>query len=957
MTSRDTKHGWALLQAEAEDAFVGRGRFPLRAYSEFMPSPAVGLKPVDPARSRASCTAAARENHTLDITEAEQVEELTPGLERIASHLVTEIAKLARGTTRVMSKTLLEGNPAWPKELIDAAARHGFRNETFSIAMPLALSRTQDDKGNVRWTLFGGSHEGAAAPFWASFGDSEGDRFARVISWMTAEELPLDRIRVLPSPGQVLPAFTRSLLLEEKAPLDAVRALVTHLPFAQLPERVRQAYLTQKLLLAPSPAGQVFFAHPRYAELSRTLPHAMQIPLLHLFPRVQGGYAIRIPQSGWLDEHEAGHEGYAGGHRIVSSIVRTHRWEKVERDQGVGGDMSYADHVTTALFSTDPDDVGLYGKPMARNAQIWSEGYGLILDGPRADKAQLQRAAHTLREGGRFGYRLFYPPMRGGVRELFWHLPLVARLRPESRHVTRMVEDAPLGYVTAELSGAKPVRLMPRLLARPLHTAAATLFPRDPGHARNTTAHNVRKVLDFAALHGGPLPAPYARALLQIPKHATYEEWLTRLGEIAAHPHQARPLLTELRALAAGKAEEVHPLTFEETANRDHEERLWNTIASLAEGQFHGKENADAIAVNKGRTGGAAAKLARVTSAEKRDLGKLGDHLHREHNALIKLHGMDGRAEVVDHAFRWETDFDFAWSQGWANNQTGKATERNIVVVIPGKNRGEAVVMADHYDTAYMEDVYEEARGGDKLRAAAHGADDNHSGTASLLLAANVLLPLSRAGKLERDVWLVHLTGEEFPSDCMGARALAQALVERSLSFVRPSGEAMDVSKVKLAGVYVLDMVAHNNMRDRDSFFICAGEGAASANLARRAHLANMQWNATATAANGKPDRVGKARAQRMPDGKVVPPPFAHLPVLGNVAAEWEPRSVLYNTDGQIFSDVGVPVVLFMENYDINRSGYHDTHDTMANIDLDYAAAISAIAIEAVAQLATAKEL
>jgi hypothetical protein len=29
--------------------------------------------------------------------------------------------------------------------------------------------------------------------------------------------------------------------------------------------------------------------------------------------------------------------------------------------------------------------------------------------------------------------------------------------------------------------------------------------------------------------------------------------------------------------------------------------------------------------------------------------------------------------------------------------------------------------------------------------------------------------------------------------------------------------------------------------------------------------------------------------------------------------------------DGQIFSDTGIPVVLFMENYDINRVGYHDT--------------------------------
>jgi hypothetical protein len=41
-----------------------------------------------------------------------------------------------------------------------------------------------------------------------------------------------------------------------------------------------------------------------------------------------------------------------------------------------------------------------------------------------------------------------------------------------------------------------------------------------------------------------------------------------------------------------------------------------------------------------------------------------------------------------------------------------------------------------------------------------------------------------------------------------------------------------------------------------------------------------------------------------------------------------------------------------MENYDINRSGYHDTKDTMANIDLDYGAAVAAIAVESVARAA-----
>jgi hypothetical protein len=35
-----------------------------------------------------------------------------------------------------------------------------------------------------------------------------------------------------------------------------------------------------------------------------------------------------------------------------------------------------------------------------------------------------------------------------------------------------------------------------------------------------------------------------------------------------------------------------------------------------------------------------------------------------------------------------------------------------------------------------------------------------------------------------------------------------------------------------------------------------------------------------------------------------------------------------------------------MENYDIDRTGYHDTYDTMENIDLDCGTAVCAITIE-----------
>jgi hypothetical protein len=68
--------------------------------------------------------------------------------------------------------------------------------------------------------------------------------------------------------------------------------------------------------------------------------------------------------------------------------------------------------------------------------------------------------------------------------------------------------------------------------------------------------------------------------------------------------------------------------------------------------------------------------------------------------------------------FRWRTDLDYSWMGGWRKNQDGDSepgsertsergsvhgAERNLIVVIPGRNRREAVIMADHYDTAYMD--------------------------------------------------------------------------------------------------------------------------------------------------------------------------------------------------------------------------------------------------------------
>src|ERR1700722_15609667 len=124
--------------------FQGRGRFPIRAYSEFLPAPFVGMKPY--GEPEWSCRYASADRWS--VSEHEEHDELRPGFARIARHILLELGKLVRGEKHSLSKTLLEGNPAWSSALIG-------KTRELSLVLPLALSPTQDDNGNVRWTLFG----------------------------------------------------------------------------------------------------------------------------------------------------------------------------------------------------------------------------------------------------------------------------------------------------------------------------------------------------------------------------------------------------------------------------------------------------------------------------------------------------------------------------------------------------------------------------------------------------------------------------------------------------------------------------------------------------------------------------------------------------------------------------------------------------------------------------------
>jgi len=963
--------GWEVLVETC--MFRGERQYSIEAYSEFMPAVRLGCRPYSGKVDGFFCE---KEPLGFPVTEFEEAIELRPGLENIAHQVLGALRHMVRGEpTERLAKNKLADNPYWPPEL--AREVETLRHERFVIILPLALSLTQDDKGRKRWTFFGGSEQGTFRSFWKSFFTSPGKEipaeramgFVRALLSAAYGEpsqklVDLHRVgfRIFVEDGDpyktLRPTWTSPFIWTRGMSLQGVKYLLNFEPFGSLPETVKKAYLAGELHLMPFPGSLLFWGIPGYLQMQNELSMANQIPLLHLVERHEAPYGLRVPQSGWIHvprpDYPSPHEDFGP---IRNTFRRTHRWARVRRYEDELSIPGPLDHVVHVLFSTAPNDLDLYGKPMARNSQIWTQDHRLLLDGPNATQKEIQAAFESIKHGGLFGYRFQYPPMVVGSYQIYWHRPLVAYVSPDAEKAT-VLPDLLLGYVTAydtrhpDLN--RPIELWPRLYERGMHLAVIELF-KDKVHEHKTITRVLNLLAAQELLGKGKLPRSFARQILMLPENKTLDEWIESLPEYANHNERSRQLVSQLKNLIEAR-EQPSPvskgkrlpasLTFRHSALRSFEVQYWRDIVYLSTGKYVNKANSDCI-------------LDPVTQRRlkhhHRDLEALGDYLLTYYRRVVAARGMRGKALAGDLPFRWKTDFDFDWWEGWVKNQNGSTGERNLMVVIPGRDRQRAVIMADHYDTAYMEDIYYKDQGGSGARLASSGADDNHSATAALMRAAPIFCDLSREGKLGCDIWLIHLTGEEFPSDCLGARHLCQQLVEGKLKLRLAGGEERNLSKVQIQGVYVLDMVAHNNDGDRKKFQISPGRGAEATWLAYQAHIANEIWNASTYVWNQHPSRRG--RGERSLDKKIIPEIALHPKLDGQVRLPHDPLSTLYNSDGQIFSDAGIPVVLFMENYDINRKGYHDSHDTMANINLDYGAAVVAIAIEAVARAATEKLL
>jgi hypothetical protein len=977
-----TPPGWKQL-IEGWPWFRGEGSFSVLPNSEFMPPVRLIRKPYG---TRDSVHVSEDDPWGWPISEYEEALSLRPGLHDIARQVFEKLVPLCEGCeTHGISEYKLRNNPYWPAEL--AKRSSALAHERFVLLLPLALSITQDLMAHLRWTLFGNSEQGPARAFWMGFYTGPGQElpaeqaleFFRALLGRVYQESAADLadlsaagFRILPvEPGaaasshdEPLPTWASAYLLDENESLHGVNYVLTFRPFSALPAALKRKYFAGKLHLLPFPGSLLFWGCGHYHQLGEHLRLAQQTPLLHFLERREGRGTIRVPQSGWFEEAAPGpiqKSGIGGSKKEPAWKPIRDTYKRIYRQVR---QYRFADHLVDAhehrlphvLFSTRSQDIDLYHKPMARNVQLWSGDYKAILDGPAASADDIRRAAEIVAAGGTFGYRFLWPAMCVGRHELYWHRPLVAYRDPRTKQPV-LIDSAPVGYLTAYDTNSKKiaerVELWPRFLRREPHLENVALFQSLTQKPPRRTLTNVLKILDAHERNQfQPIARSYARQLLTVPKALTLEGWLRKLPTLAQKHDRERAarLAKHLRTCLApppplphGRGSVVHSLTFQYTANRAFEEAYWNTIAFLSAGQFVNKNNADCVLDHCTQP-----VLKHLT----RDLECMGDHLLRYYTDLIAARGMSDLVHVGELPFRWQTQYPFTWMGGWQRNQEGRTYERNLLVVIPGRDRSRAVLMADHYDTAYMYDTYDRHEGGYGARLSAPGADDNCSATAALMLGAHAFLDLSRQGKLGCDIWLLHLTGEEYPAEGQGASRMCQWLVEGTLGLHAADGLRRDLSGVRVQGIYVLDMIAHNVNQDRNVFQIAPGVSRESQWLAYQAHMANETWNLLTAAWNKQPARRRAGPGKRSRDISTMPPIARFLPLYGEVRPHYDPRSTLFNTDGQAFSDIGVPVVLFMENYDINRVGYHDTHDNMTLINLDYGAALAAITIESVARAA-----
>ena len=376
----------------------------------------------------------------------------------------------------------LEGNPYWPPEIAEADLPH----ERCVVLLPLALSRTQDDKGRVPLDPVRRQRAGAGqavlarllhrprrrgagrgrVAFFATllekvYGESILPRpAADIVQAETTTALLEAGFRILPAGEPLvghwdegpLPSWTEPFVLGPRQSLARVKYLLTFRPFARLPAPVRQAYLGRA---APAPlprAASCSGARPATTRCARSCRSPCRFPLLHAITRHNAPTGLRVPQEGFFHVRQTV--------RLPSrQPTRTHRAtparSRAPSAARTAGTKVHRDQDELAELPEHEDEPILRGAVQHRPRRPRPVRQAAGPQRPAVDRrladccstARRRRrhrsdaARQAVEAGGLFGYRFLYPAMRVGRHEVYWHRPLAAYRTPARRPA--LLPDAP----------------------------------------------------------------------------------------------------------------------------------------------------------------------------------------------------------------------------------------------------------------------------------------------------------------------------------------------------------------------------------------------------------------------------------------------------------------------------------------------------------------------------------
>ena len=304
--------------------------------------------------------------------------------------------------------------------------------------------------------------------------------------------------------------------------------------------------------------------------------------------------------------------------------------------------------------------------------------------------------------------------------------PAARRLPRRSRGRSPVVvHDAPLGLLHRLRADRPDPGIVGRALAAPARREA------DVGRRLSTRADDPARASDRSDCRQRPrrprrrsprpLPRSFARRLLAEPGIGRHRRWLEPC-HIRIRPEAAHRLAEDLRAAAGGRGtDRSEALTFDRRRRAARSRSPSGT-------RSHG---CSAAGSRTGTTPTAPAtrpRARRCRARPPRPRAGWATTCSRDTARSIAAAGMSGpgpgRRPAVPLADGLRPRLVGRLA---SRTREREPRERDLIVVIPGRDRSQAVIMADHYDTAYMEDRYSEARER-RPALAAPGADDNTLG-------------------------------------------------------------------------------------------------------------------------------------------------------------------------------------------------------------------------------------